>query len=727
MSSLSSASHTFSSLRDRDFAWYFVGNTVFFIAMQMNLLLRGYLAFELTDTAIALGLIAVTVALPILLVAPLGGVIADRYNKRTLLIVVQLCIATVNAALATLIIADLIEFWHLLLGTLGLGVSISIMMPARQAMVPSLVPQHRMMNAISLQMGSMNLTRIIGPTIGGLLIAPLGIGVVWGLGVALYLLSVATLLRLPKYGMVAAYEVQGFHEDLVQGFRYVGSQPLLRLLIVAGMIMPLFAFPVQLVLPVFADDVFEHGPGALGALMAAAGIGGLIGALTAANLEHLPRKSVIMLIGTVIMSSAYIIFSQSTAFGLAPPTAFGLGLVMFGVGNIGGMLFMTTNNATIQALVSDEMRGRAMSLLMMSFGVMPLGILPLTIAVDAFGAPATVAVSSFVMLVSLVLFFALSSRLRNLSVAALAYAELSPVQAAELVAEGKITQTDADRLTGRASRGLPAIPDTVSPAVSGSAHGDTAADAEVAPPSTEIGGRSNWPDPEMGVPDLLLDGPVVFADREAAGQALLRILRQKGIRANVVLGIPGGGLLVAAEIARGMHLPLDVLVARKVEVPGQPEVAMGAITRVGVVWNHDVLNILRLPDAERERARASAAKELERRETFLRRARPPETVAEQRIVLVDDGLATGATMAAAVQAFQQTRATSVLVAVPVASAEAVQRIQTLGADVIAVETPPDFGAVGNFYRGFAPVSDEECASLLLQAATASIDVSGSGT
>ena len=487
MSSLSSASHTFSSLRERDFAWYFAGNSIFFMAMQMNLLLRGYLAFELTDTAIALGLIAVTLALPMLLVAPLGGVIADRYNKRTLLIVVQLFIAGVNAALATLIIADLIEFWHLLLGTLGLGVSISIMMPARQAMVPSLVPQHRIMNAISLQMGGMNLTRIIGPTIGGLLIAPLGIGVVWGLGVVLYLFSVATLLRLPKYGMVATtYEVQGFREELVRGFRYVGSQPLLRLLIVAGMIMPLFAFPVQLVLPVFAEDVFEQGPGALGALMAAAGIGGLIGALIAANLEHLPRKSVIMLIGTVIMSSAYIMFAQSTAFGLAPPKAFGLGLVMFGIGNIGGMLFMTINNATIQALVSDEMRGRAMSLLMMSFGVMPLGILPLTIAVDAFGAPATVAVSSFVMLVSLVLFFALSSRLRNLSVAALAYAELSPAQAAELVAEGKITQTDADRLTGRAASGLAAVPGAVPPAGSGPAHGDTAADAEVAPPVDDV-------------------------------------------------------------------------------------------------------------------------------------------------------------------------------------------------------------------------------------------------
>ena len=480
------ASRTFSSMRDRDFAWYFTGNSAFFMAMQMNQLLRGYLAFQLTDAAIALGLIAVTLALPMLLIAPLGGVIADRYEKRKLLIIMQLFIAGVNAVLATLIITDLIEFWHLLVGTLGLGVTISIMMPARQAMLPSLVPQHRVMNAISLQMGSMNLTRIVGPTIGGLLIAPLGIGVVWALGVVIYLVSVATLLKLPKYGMVTGDEARSFREDLVGGFRYVGSQPLLRLLIITGMIMPLFAFPVQLVLPVFVEEVFQQGPGALGTLMAAAGIGGLIGALISANLDHLPRKGVIMLIGTAIMSGAYVVFAQSTAFGLAPPTAFGLGLVMFGVGNIGGMLFMTINNATIQILVSDEMRGRTMSLLLMSFGVMPLGILPITIAVDAFGAPATVAASSILMLMCLLLFFALNSRLRDLNVVPLAYAELSPARAAALVAEGKITQTDAQRLTGRAPRAGPAtIPGSGPLAGSGLGHAETAADTVAVEPNAQ--------------------------------------------------------------------------------------------------------------------------------------------------------------------------------------------------------------------------------------------------
>jgi MFS family permease len=295
----------------------------------------------------------------------------------------------------------------------------------------------------------MNLTRIVGPAVGGLLIAPLGIGVVWAFGVVLYLVSVTALFPLPRFGMVATRKPAGFRTELSDGFRYVAKHPQLRLLISAGMMMPLFAFPVQMVLPVFAEEVFEQGAGALGALMAAAGVGGLVGALIAANLDRVSRKSLILLVGTVIMSISYVVFAQSTSLGLARPTAFALGLVTFGIGNVGGMLFMTTNDSTIQALVSDELRGRVMSLLMMSFGVMPLGILPITIAVDEFGAPVTVAVSSTLMLASLLLFFALSSRFRHLSVDALAHAELSPTQAATQVAQGNISQDDAERLTGR--------------------------------------------------------------------------------------------------------------------------------------------------------------------------------------------------------------------------------------------------------------------------------------
>ena len=442
--SVSTLSGTFAALRERDYAWYFAGNIAFFMAMQMNLLLRGYLAYEFTNAAVALGLIAVSIALPMLFVAPLGGVIADRYNKRTLLVISQSFVAVVNLVLVVLIVADLIEFWHLLVATVGIGFTISIAMPIRQAMVPMLVPQHRMMNAISLQMGSMNVTRIIGPAVAGFLIEPLGLGAVWAIGVGLYLVSVVSVLPLPKYGMTSQRLSQGFLDDLLGGFRYIARQPVIRLLIIVAMVMPLFMFPVQQILPVFAEDVFQRGPNALGQLMAAAGVGGLVGALIAANLDNVSAKGMLMFIGAMLMGVAYIVFAFAPSYGLA--------LLMFGVGNVGAMVFQTTNNATVQAIVDDDVRGRVMSVLMMAFGITPLGILPLTIAADTFGAASAVGASSVLMLVLLLAMFAVSSRLRGLSLDVLTHAELSPAQAAKLVAEGKVSQEEANRLMGR---GLP--------------------------------------------------------------------------------------------------------------------------------------------------------------------------------------------------------------------------------------------------------------------------------
>ena len=432
---------TFAALRERDYAWYFAGNAAFFMAMQMNNLLRGYLAFQLTDAASALGLIAMSMAVPMLLVAPIGGVLADRLNKLALIAAAQSVIVAVNLVVAILILSDRIEFWHLVLGALGTGVAISLAMPARQALVPQLVPQHKLMNAISLQMAGMNLTRIVGPALAGLLIGPLGVGVVWSLSVGLYLFAIATLLPLPRHGMVARGTRRSVGADLTGGFRYILATPLFRLLILTGMVMPLFAFPVQLILPVFADDVFEGGAGSLGVLMAASGVGGLAGALIAANLDYAPRKGRVMLAGSLLMGVCLI------AFALAP--GFLPALLFLAVGNVGGMLFMVTNNAVIQAKVPDEFRGRVMSVLMMSFGMMPLGVLPLTVAADLIGARAAVALSSTTMLVVLAAIFTLSRRLRDLNVEALGAVDLSPAQAARLVAEGVVTQEEADRRSGR--------------------------------------------------------------------------------------------------------------------------------------------------------------------------------------------------------------------------------------------------------------------------------------
>jgi MFS family permease len=435
---------TFASLGERDYAWYFAGNFAFFMGMQMQMLLRGYLAFELTGSASAIGVMAVSMAVPMLVAAPFGGVIADRINKRTLLITTQAAAAVFSLVLAILIVGDIVEFWHLIVISTLTGFLFSFNMPARQALVPQLVPQHRLVNAVTLQMGGMNLTRILAPAMAGILIAPIGVGMVYVITVVLFLVAVASEFHLPKFGMVGQAQRKSFREDFTAGFRYIMGDPTLRLLMVAALVMPLFGFPVQQMLPVFAEDVFDVGGLGLGFLAAASGLGGLAGALTAANLDSRPAKGRLMFAGGLFMGAFIIAFAAAPNYWVAL-----LFLVSMGVGQ---MLFQAINNSAIQAELPAEVRGRVMAVLMMSFGLMPLGLFPVTIAADHAGAPIAVACSGGALLVLLVLLWGLSPRLRGFRLEALARTELSPARAAELVASGRISQEEADRLTGEAAK-----------------------------------------------------------------------------------------------------------------------------------------------------------------------------------------------------------------------------------------------------------------------------------
>ncbi len=451
----SSFQRTFESLKERDYAWYFAGNTAFFMAMQMNIVVRGYLAYDLTDSATMLGLVSFAFAMPMLFVAPIAGVISDRVNKRNLMMWAQSGTGAVNLVMAILVITGLVEFWHLIMAALFTGCIMSLVMPARQAVIPQLVPQHLLMNAISLQMGGMNLTRILGPTLAGVLIAPIGVGGVYVVTVFLFGVGVASIIPLPRHGMVSRRTSEvptAFLADLVEGFRYIGGDPLFRLLITAALVMPLFMFPVQQILPVFADDVFgtlfASDGLELGILMGSTGVGGLVGAIVATNLSEVPKKGPLMGLGALAMAGCFAVFA-STSLWLPVVAAFWAGVGMLILGNIGAMIFQVTNNTIIQANVPDEYRGRVMSVLMMSFGTMPLGVIPVSIAADIWGAPKAIVGSQIIAIIVVVLIFGISKRLRQLEFSNLDRVELSPAQAASLVAEGKLSPEEAARLSGQ--------------------------------------------------------------------------------------------------------------------------------------------------------------------------------------------------------------------------------------------------------------------------------------
>jgi len=209
-----------------------------------------------------------------------------------------------------------------------------------------------------------------------------------------------------------------------------------------------------------------------------------------------------------------------------------------------------------------------------------------------------------------------------------------------------------------------------------------------------------------------------FFNRTEAGQFLAENLSNYANREDVfVLALPRGGVPVAAEVAKELNAPLDVFVVRKLGLPGHPELAMGAIATGGVrVFNRKVVNALRISDEVIDAVSAEELVELERRENAYRAGLPPLEIEGKTVIVVDDGVATGSTMLAAVSALRQLNAARIVVAAPVIAASSCREIQRKADEVVAVMIPERFYAVGQWYEDFSQTSDEEVRELLAQAA-----------
>ena len=208
-----------------------------------------------------------------------------------------------------------------------------------------------------------------------------------------------------------------------------------------------------------------------------------------------------------------------------------------------------------------------------------------------------------------------------------------------------------------------------------------------------------------------------YHDRNDAGQQLAEQLRLYANRPDVlVLALPRGGVPVGFAVAQALHAPLDVFLVRKLGVPGHEELAMGAIASGDVrVLNEDVVHFLQIPLTVIDAVAAQEQEELDRRTRYYRRGRPPLDVQRCTVILVDDGLATGATMRAAVMALRQQQPARIVMAVPIASSTVCHELETVADEVVCAETPEPFYAVGLWYEDFAQTSDAEVCDLLARA------------
>ena len=397
---------TFSSLSgNRDFKFLFAGNIGFFFGMNMMIILSAWLVMKEWDDAAKLGELMAWVALPMLVLAPVAGVVTDRVDKRKLLLIAQSLLVITSSIVAALIITDAIEFWHLRVVYMVSSAAFAFNMPARQALVALLVPRDKLMNAVAISTAAMNASRIVAPPLAGLLVTPLGIGGAYVLSTVFYASAVAAALMLPAMPPKRERKFT-FFEDFVGGFAYIRRSPVLLGLILFATVPMIFAMPYMTLLPVFADRVWHVGSTGFGVLQAASGVGGLAGAFLVANLGAYPKKARLMLGGALGFGGFLILFALTPWFYLA--------LVFIALLGFGSMVVTTVNNTAIQLVIPHEVRGRVMSVMMMTFGLMPLGSVPAGIMAERVGAPPVVAVSAGLFVVAALLVFLLNPAFRSL-------------------------------------------------------------------------------------------------------------------------------------------------------------------------------------------------------------------------------------------------------------------------------------------------------------------------
>ncbi len=372
----------FESLQVPAFRDLWIGMLASYIGMYMGMVSRGYLAYELTGSATVLGVVTVASGIPMLLLSPVGGVLADMMNRRLILIHSQIFMVVSSLFIAALIHLNLIAIWHLAFFGLLQGILFTINMPARSSALPHLVGRPLLASAIGLTNSGRNLMSVIAPAIAGTVIAIPWLGTAGAFDISAFVYVCATLLmlRLPKSLAESRERSQvAFGQQMIDGFNYIFTQRPLLVLLILGLVPILFGMPLHSFLPVFQADVLNVGSVELGLLYSALGVGGTLGSLLVAPLAESKHSHVLQLVMGVFFGLTLIAFAYSSSFTLS--------MVMIGLVGFAGNACTGFNSALLMLRTEEAYYGRVMSIYMMNWSLMTLFTLPLGMLVDQWGAP----------------------------------------------------------------------------------------------------------------------------------------------------------------------------------------------------------------------------------------------------------------------------------------------------------------------------------------------------
>ncbi|MEZ4330659.1 MAG: MFS transporter [Myxococcota bacterium] len=394
------------SLEIPAFRRVFTSNMAFFLAMGGQMIVRPWIVFELTDSAFKLAVVSAATAVPMLLLSPFGGALSDRMERRRVILLAQSL--AVFAEMMPLVLLHLgrLEYWHMLATSALMGCVFPLIMPARSAIIASLVGKRGLSSAMALNMTGVNVTRVVGPALAGAAIPIIGIERVYLADLVLYGLALVALLRIPKLPPPAGAHHESIGRNMLDGFRYLGRNRLVLILLLYGLVPQFLAMPFQNLLPVFAKNVWNMGEFGFGILSASAGMGAVTGsALVAARRPDAGRLST-MMFSVIAFGTLLAGFAASPWFWVAVPLVF--------LANIFASTFTTLNNVAIQLVIPDSVRGRISAFLMMSVSLPLLGVLPIGALAEKLGAPIAVTGASLMASIAAVVFYVASRNLREL-------------------------------------------------------------------------------------------------------------------------------------------------------------------------------------------------------------------------------------------------------------------------------------------------------------------------
>ena len=368
----------FAALRHPNYRLFFCGQLISLCGTWMQNVAQPWLVYELTGSKLLLGLVSATSSLPVLVLSFVGGVTADRYPKRYVMFFTQTWLMTSALIYWVLIATHHINVPWILVLSLFSGIAMAFDVPTRQSFVIELVGKKDLMNAIALNSSMFNAARIIGPSIGGVIIASMGIANCFLLNSLSFLAIIVAILRMDIRPRPVNGLSNSILKDILEGLNYARRQPVIRTALLISAVSSVFGAPYMVLLPVFANDVFHIGAKGLGFMMAASGLGALTGALGLASMGDFRRKGLLLLGGILVFSATIQLFGWSHWINLS--------IFCLVIAGSSMTLYRSTCNTLLQTTTPDALRGRVMALFHLGFaGVAPLGSLQAGFVAQYFG------------------------------------------------------------------------------------------------------------------------------------------------------------------------------------------------------------------------------------------------------------------------------------------------------------------------------------------------------